>query len=146
MLWVIQWLGYGYNFWIKDRKLCTIVKGADNHFFLDENLIHGVEEKIIENRQFTITSISQHFSLNFMFTSLWNFVYKTAVSEIVCMLNMIYGTTQLKGIGQRHILLPSTQKFKEIMYTMFGNRQTNSWQYIHTYNTTFNNLQLRTKA
>ena len=41
---------------------------------VNEDLVRAVEEKIRENRRFTITSISLHFSSNFTVTSLQNCV------------------------------------------------------------------------
>jgi hypothetical protein len=41
---------------------------------VNEDLVHAVEEKIQENRRFTISSLSKHFPQNFMVTSSRNCV------------------------------------------------------------------------
>jgi len=44
----------------EDVKMCMMICGAADHL-VNEDLVRAVEEKIRENRRFTVTSLSLHF-------------------------------------------------------------------------------------
>jgi len=68
---------------------------------VNEDLVSAVEEKIIENRRFTITSLSLH-SPQISWSLLHEIVFDKLNSETVCTLHAkdAYGRTRIETAGQ----------------------------------------------
>jgi len=59
--WVVQWYGDGWDYLMKDAKMCMMIPRSGRPSVVNEELVRAVEGKIRENRWFTITPLSLHF-------------------------------------------------------------------------------------